>query len=79
MQATVQATLAALPLDQVNSRIPGNSPEYADNARWAEDALVVAIFCILICGTVGTISIRWCAPYLLEKVSPISKTSAGFP
>lgn len=66
-KATVQATLAALPLDQVNARIPKNSPEYAENARWAEDALVTAIFCILICGTVGTISIRWLAPYLLDK------------
>lgn len=66
----MQATLAALPLDQVNSKIPRSSPDYAKNQRWAEDALVTSIFCIIICGTLGTILIRWLAPYLLEKVRP---------
>lgn len=36
---------------------------------WAEEALVTAVFCIIICGAWGTLSIRYSAPFLLEKVS----------
>lgn len=69
MQATVQATLALLPLDQVNALIPKNSPRYAQYHSYANDALVIAVFTILICGSLGTILIRWFSPFLLTKVN----------
>ncbi len=68
MQATVQATLANLPLDQVNEAIPKTDPQYNNYAMWAEEALVTAVFCIIICGAFGTLAIRWFAPVLLDKV-----------
>ena len=68
MQATVQATLANLPMDQVQSAYKPTDPGYAENMRWAEEALVTAVFCIIICGAWGTLSIRYLAPFLLEKV-----------
>ena len=69
LQATVQATLALLPLDQVNALIPKNDPRYAKYHSYAEDALVIAVFTILIAGGIGTILIRWFSPFLLIKVS----------
>ncbi|CAK0757076.1 hypothetical protein CVIRNUC_002510 [Coccomyxa viridis] len=66
-KATVQATLANLPMDQVQSTYSKSDPAYADNMRWAEDALVTAVFCIIICGAWGTLSIRYLSPFLLEK------------
>ena len=77
LQATVQATLAALPMDQVQALIPKNSPVYAENMRWAEDALVTAIFCILICGSLGTLLIRYSRSFLLERVTACH-SSIGF-
>ena len=68
IQATVQATLANLPMDQVQSTYATTDPAYAENMRWAEDALVTAVFCIIICGAWGTLSIRYLAPFLLQKV-----------
>ena len=68
MQATVQATLANLPMDQVQSAYAPTDPAYAENMRWAEEALVTAVFCIIICGAWGTLSIRYLAPFLLQKV-----------
>ncbi len=68
MQATVQATLANLPMDQVQSAYKPTDPAYAENMRWAEEALVTAVFCIIICGAWGTLSIRYLAPFLLQKV-----------
>ena len=70
LQATVQAALAALPGDAVSSRIPRTDPQYAEYTQYGEDALVTAIFCILICASFGTVMIRWLSPYLLEKVNP---------
>ena len=67
MQATVQATLANLPIDQVQSAYKPTDPAYAENMRWAEECLVTAVFCIIICGAWGTLSIRYLAPLLLEK------------
>ena len=69
-QATVQAALAALPTDMVNMRIPRSDPKYASYAQYGNDALVTGIFCILICGSLGTLLIRYFSPFLLEKVSP---------
>ncbi|EIE25667.1 hypothetical protein COCSUDRAFT_46326 [Coccomyxa subellipsoidea C-169] len=66
-KATVQATLANLPLDQVNEAIPKTDPQYNNYAMWAEEALVTAVFCIIICGAFGTLAIRWFAPVLLDK------------
>ena len=68
VQATVQATLANLPMDQVQSAYAPTDPAYAENMRWAEEALVTAVFCIIICGAWGTLSIRYLAPFLLQKV-----------
>ncbi|CAL5227266.1 g10197 [Coccomyxa viridis] len=66
-KATVQATLANLPMDQVQSAYAPTDPAYAENMRWAEEALVTAVFCIIICGAWGTLSIRYLAPFLLQK------------
>ena len=76
MQATVQATLANLPMDQVQSTYSKSDPAYADNLRWAEDALVTAVFCIIICGAWGTLSIRYLSPFLLEKASTSGQTQS---
>lgn len=68
----MQATLANLPMDQVQSAYAPSDPAYAENMRWAEEALVTAVFCIIICGAWGTLSIRYLAPFLLEKAqSPL--------
>lgn len=77
MQATVQATLANLPMDQVQSTYSKSDPAYADNMRWAEDALVTAVFCIIICGAWGTLSIRYLSPFLLEKACSLDQTPSS--
>ena len=70
-QATVQAALAASPMDAVRAAYPGPpTPESRRYAQFAEDALVTAVFCIVICSAVGTLLIRWFAPVLLEHVRP---------
>ena len=69
----MQATLANLPMDQVQSAYSKSDPAYADNMRWAEDALVTAVFCIIICGAWGTLSIRYLSPFLLEKACTSSQ------
>ena len=70
----MQATLANLPMDQVQSTYSKSDPAYADNMRWAEDALVTAVFCIIICGAWGTLSIRYLSPFLLEKACTSGQT-----
>ena len=75
-QATVQAALAASPMDAVNIAYPDaldsrgvpvpRTPESARYHQFAEDALVTGVFCIVICSAVGTLLIRWFAPVLLE-------------
>ena len=44
------------------------TPEYIENYRWAEDALTVSVFEIIISATLGCLLIRWFSPLLLEKV-----------
>ncbi|BDA43853.1 Sodium/hydrogen exchanger 9B2 [Coccomyxa sp. Obi] len=66
-KATVQATLANLPLDQVNAVYAPTDPQYKEYANWAEETLVTAVFCIIICGAFGTMAIRYLAPLLLEQ------------
>lgn len=70
MQATVQATLANLPMDQVDASIAKTDPRYPLYEQWAEEALVTAVFCIILCGAFGTLAIRYTAPLLLDKVCP---------
>lgn len=65
----MQATLANLPLDQVNAVYDKTDPLYTQYATWAEEALVTAVFCIIICGAFGTMAIRYLSPLLLEQVS----------
>ena len=69
----MQATLANLPLDQVNQVYAKTDPQYASYAQWAEEALVTAVFCIIICGAFGTLAIRWLAPVLLDKVCSLPR------
>lgn len=80
-QATVQATLANLPLDAVAAAFPVGDPRRAQYEQWAEDALVTAVFCILLCATFGTLAIRYFAPLLLVRVRPplCSAPEAGCP
>ena len=73
----MQATLANLPMDQVQSTYAKSDPAYADNMRWAEDALVTAVFCIIICGAWGTLSIRYLSPFLLEKACSSDQTPSS--
>ena len=67
----MQAALAASPMDAVRAAYPGPpTPESLRYTQFAEDALVTAVFCIVICSAVGTLLIRWFAPVLLEHVRP---------
>ena len=69
VQATVQAALALSPLDAVRLAYPNrNAPGAAQYYEWANEVVTIAIFCILICATVGTLLIRISAPQLLVKV-----------
>lgn len=71
MQATVQAALALLPRDAVIA-VYGKTPTTDQGRRYAEYAqnvLTTAVFCILICGSIGTLLIRIFAPVLLQRVS----------
>ena len=77
-QATVQATLANLPTDAVNAAYPVGDPQHAAYSQWAEEALVTAVFCILLCAAIGTFAIRYFAPLLLSKVcSSLLNSFAG--
>ena len=71
MQATVQATLALLPLDAVIAAYKSNprSAEAVRYTRYANEALTAAVFTILIAGSIGTLLIRIFAPLLLDRVS----------
>ena len=70
VQATVQAALALSPGDAVKAAYSTNPT--GDEARrytgFATEALTIAVFEILIAGTLGTLLIRFFAPLLLEKV-----------
>lgn len=68
MQATVQAALALSPRDAVNAAYQANSVEGVRYGGYATDALTIAVFEILIAGTLGTLLIRFFAPRLLDKV-----------
>ena len=70
-QATVQATLALLPLDAVIAAYKSNprSAEAVRYTRYANEALTAAVFTILIAGSIGTLLIRIFAPLLLDRVS----------
>ena len=67
-QATVQAALASLPLEAVNKAYPVGSPNYAQYHQWATDALTVAVFEVIISGTLGCLLVRWLSPLLLTQV-----------
>lgn len=45
-------------------------PERPRYLQYAEEALVTAVFCIIICCAWGTLIIRSTAGFLLEKVPP---------
>lgn len=68
MQATVQAALALSPRDAVNAAYQPKSAEGIRYGGYATDALTIAVFEILIAGTLGTLLIRFFAPKLLDKV-----------
>lgn len=72
----MQAALGALPLDQINRAYSPNDPRYAEYRRYGEDALVTSVFCILICGSIGTLLIRWFSGILLDKVRPFWGSAA---
>lgn len=66
----MQAALALSPGDAVKAAYSANPT--GDEARryteFATDALTIAVFEILIAGTLGTLLIRFFAPLLLDKV-----------
>lgn len=67
----MQAALALSPRDAVNAAYGSASvtPEAVQYREWANEALTVAVFEILIAGTIGTLLIRLFAPQLLARVS----------
>lgn len=69
MQATVQAALALSPRDAVTAAYPAGSNEAVRYGAFATEALTIAVFEILIAGTLGTLLIRFFAPKLLDKVT----------
>ncbi len=56
-------------MDQVKRLIPESSPRYLENAAWAEDCLVTAVMCILLCAPLGAIATKLLGPFLLSKVT----------
>ena len=78
----MQAALASLPLEAVNKAYPPGSPNYAQYHQWATDALTVAVFEVIISGTLGCLLVRWLSPLLLSQVHAAgykkSFASAGF-
>ena len=68
MQATVQAALALSPRDAVNAAYSPSSEQGIRYGGYATEALTIAVFEILIAGTLGTLLIRFFAPKLLDKV-----------
>eukprot|EP00884_Botryococcus_braunii_P018317 jgi/Botrbrau1/5169/Bobra.0172s0041.1 len=66
-KATVQAALASSPMDQVLSVMSPTDPARPEYIQYAEEALVTAVFCIIICCSFGTLIIRSTAGFLLEK------------
>jgi hypothetical protein len=73
-KATVQAALAAAPLDAIiNAKGPG-SPDVA----YGEAILTTSVFAILICAPLGVTLIHYFAPHLLEKMEVgLKRGSAG--
>ena len=67
LQATVQAALALAPRDAVTAAYQPD-PEATPYYDFATEALTIAVFEILIAGTLGTLLIRLTAPRLLDKV-----------
>eukprot|EP00879_Flechtneria_rotunda_P028933 GHRR01031174.1.p1 GENE.GHRR01031174.1~~GHRR01031174.1.p1 ORF type:complete len:613 (+),score=115.99 GHRR01031174.1:727-2565(+) len=65
-KATVQASLSAVPLYLINENLR-NSPDFTEWQGWGNDILATGIFTIIICGTLGTLFVYWCAPMLLEQ------------
>lgn len=70
VQATVQAALALSAADAVAAayRADPTGDEAIRYSGFATVALTIAVFEILIAGTLGTLLIRFSAPLLLEKV-----------
>ena len=67
----MQAALALSPRDAVNVAYGSSSvtSEALQYREWANAALTVAVFEILVAGTIGTLLIRLFAPQLLARVS----------
>ena len=63
----MQAALASLPLEAVNRAYPPGSPNYVQYHQWATDALTVAVFEVIISGTLGCLLVRWLSPLLLTQ------------
>ena len=67
----MQAALASLPLEAVSKAYPPGSPNYAQYHQWATDALTVAVFEVIISGTLGCLLVRWLSPLLLTQVGAV--------
>ncbi|KAL3133331.1 hypothetical protein ABBQ38_007206 [Trebouxia sp. C0009 RCD-2024] len=78
-KATVQAALALSPRDAVNAAYQPKSAEGIRYGGYATDALTIAVFEILIAGTLGTLLIRFFAPKLLDKEPEEGAESQGAP
>ena len=76
----MQAALALSPGDAVKAAYSAK-PMGDDAVRYKEfatDALTIAVFEILIAGTLGTLLIRFFAPLLLEKVQHAQLLSTAY-
>ncbi|KAK3272699.1 hypothetical protein CYMTET_19020 [Cymbomonas tetramitiformis] len=64
-QATVQAALGALALDEVESQDLGTGKQ-----QWAEDILTVTVLAIVLTAPLGAAAISYFGPRLLEREEP---------
>ncbi|KDD76338.1 hypothetical protein H632_c262p0 [Helicosporidium sp. ATCC 50920] len=65
-KATVQAALSATPLTMIQM-YKSNEPDYDQWLLWGNEILTTGLFTIIICATLGTLSIFIATPYCLKK------------
>jgi hypothetical protein len=72
-KATVQAALAAAPLDAILQSQGADSPD----RYYGEAILTTSVFAILICAPIGVTLIHFFAPHLLEKADLVTTGRKG--
>lgn len=65
---THRSVLAATPLTMIQM-YKSNEPDYDQWLLWGNEILTTGLFTIIICATLGTLSIFIATPYCLKKVN----------